>query len=141
MPAGFAAAGSRPNLAVVAPTQVAPTQEVVAGDQTATNQPARSPSPKRKVQAQPGPRTANTNANATSDPRARITLRLDADRHLRLKLAAAHSRTSLQAFVTAAVDAYLAQTAAVFKDANCLCLGSTDGRAQAAIEITPSRKY
>lgn len=46
-------------------------------------------------------------AGAGEKGRAAFTLRLDPERHLRLRLACAYSRTSAQAVVTAALDAYL----------------------------------
>lgn len=62
----------------------------------------------------------------TKSARARVTLRLNADRHLKLKLAAAHSRKSIQAIVTAALDRYLDQTAPDLCGGACSCLGSSN---------------
>ncbi len=58
----------------------------------------------------------------TASTKARVTLRLDPERHLKLKLAAAHSRMSIQAMVTAAVDTYLDRSAPNLCNGSCACL-------------------
>ncbi len=54
--------------------------------------------------------------------RVRVSLRLDPHRHLRLKLLAAHSRTSMQEMLIAALDAFLDGEGECVKDGSCSCL-------------------
>lgn len=54
--------------------------------------------------------------------RVRVSLRLDPHRHLRLKLLAAHSRTSMQETLIAALDAFLEGEGIGVKDGSCSCL-------------------
>lgn len=59
--------------------------------------------------------------------RVRLSIRLDPDRHLRLKLLAAHTRSSVQDLLIAALDAYLEDMGQSVNDGACACLGDPDG--------------